>query len=55
MFYYIPDWLKWFKRQPKPVPDPLSEIIKKRALEQNAIIDRPDEKKEVELLPSPVD
>lgn len=42
MWYYIPDWFKWFKGKPKPSPqeEALSEIIQRRALEQNAIIDR---------------
>lgn len=42
MWYYIPDWFKWFKGKPKPTPqeEALSEIIQRRALEQNAIIDR---------------
>ena len=57
MFYYIPEWIKWWSKKPKPQPetkeDPLSAIIKKRAEEQNAIIDRPIEKVEVELLPCP--
>ena len=45
MWYYIPDWFKWFKGKPKPTPqeEALSEIIKRRALEQNAIIDRKKE------------
>jgi len=58
MFYYIPEWIKWWNKRPhKPIPEPevdaLSEIIKKRALEQKSIIDRQDVKKDIELLPNP--
>jgi hypothetical protein len=42
MWYYIPEWLKWWKGKPKPSPqeEALSEIIKRKAEEQQAIIDR---------------
>jgi len=42
MWYYLPDWFKWIKGKPAPSPreEALSEIIKKRAEEQNAIIER---------------
>lgn len=42
MWYYLPEWFKWFKGKPAPSPqeEALSEIIKKRAEEQNAIIER---------------
>jgi len=50
MWYYIPDWFKWFKGKPKPSPqeEALSEIIQRRALEQNAIIERIKEEAEAE-------
>ena len=44
MFYYISEYMKWLVRKPEPKPLPqelaLSELIKKRAEEQNAIIER---------------
>ena len=46
MFYYIAEYLKWITGRPLSVPKPsseelaLSELIKKRAEEQNAIIER---------------
>jgi len=43
MWYYLPEWFKWWKKGlPKETPqeEALSEIIKRRALEQNAIIER---------------
>ncbi len=44
MFYYISEYMKWLVRKPEPKPSPqelaLSELIKKRAEEQNAIIER---------------
>jgi hypothetical protein len=42
MWYYLPEWLKWFKGKPKPTPqeESMSEIIKRRAEQQKAIIDR---------------
>jgi hypothetical protein len=46
MWYYLPDWFKWWKKGlPKETPqeEALSEIIKRRALEQNAIIERKKE------------
>jgi hypothetical protein len=56
MWYYIPDWFKWFKGKPKPTPqeEALSEIIQRRALEQNAIIERikEEEAKKVEMTPA---
>jgi len=56
MFYYISEYLKWFKKwkpaEPQPTPQEitLSELIKKRAEEQNAIIER---KKEEDAVPAP--
>jgi hypothetical protein len=48
MWYYLPEWFKWFKGRPKPSPqeEALSEIIQRRALEQNAIIERKKEEEE---------
>jgi len=46
MWYYLPEWFKWWKKGlPKETPqeEALSEIIKRRALEQNAIIERKKE------------
>ena len=44
MFYYISEYMKWLVRKPEPKPSTqelaLSELIKKRAEEQNAIIER---------------
>jgi hypothetical protein len=42
MWYYIPDWFKWVKGKPKPTPqeEALSEIIKRKAEQQQAVIDR---------------
>ena len=44
MFYYISEYMKWLVRKPEPKPSPqelaLSELIKKRAEEQNAVIER---------------
>lgn len=42
MWYYLPEWLKWFKGKPKPTPEEqsLSEMIKRRAEEQQAVIER---------------
>lgn len=44
MFYYISEYMKWLVRKPEPKPLPqelaLSELIKKRAEEQNAVIER---------------
>ena len=41
MWYYLPEWLKWFKGKPKPTPEEqsLSEMIKRRAAEQKAVVD----------------
>jgi hypothetical protein len=54
MWYYLPEWLKWWKGRPKPPvlteDQSLSEMIKRRAIEQEAVIER----KETELLPDPV-
>lgn len=56
MFYYIAEYLKWITGRPLSVPKEtprelaLSEIIKKRAEEQNAIIER---KKESDSYVSP--
>lgn len=60
MFYYIPEWIKWWnKKRNTPIPqdqeDALGEIIRRRAVEQNAVIDRKEEKKDIELLPSPTE
>jgi hypothetical protein len=51
MFYYIGEYMKWFQRWRKTTPEPptehvdsLGEIIRKRALEQNAVIDRQEER-----------
>jgi hypothetical protein len=51
MWYYLPDWFKWFKGRPQknPQEEALSDIIKRRALEQNAIIDRKDEVEETKV------
>ena len=49
MWYYLPEWFKWWKKGlPKETPqeEALSEIIKRRALEQNAIIERKKEEEE---------
>lgn len=54
MFYYISEYLKWLQKKPEPKLEPkpqsqeiiLSELIRKRAEEQNAVIDR---KKEEEV------
>jgi len=49
MFYYISEYMKWLVRKPEPEPKPqsqefaLSELIRKRAEEQNAIIERKKE------------
>lgn len=49
MFYYISEYLKWISGRPLSVPKQtpeelaLSEIIRKRAEEQNAIIERKKE------------
>jgi hypothetical protein len=42
MWYYLPEWLKWFKGKPKPSPqdEALGEIIRRRAEEQKSVIDR---------------
>lgn len=42
MWYYLPEWLKWFKGKPKPTPEEqsLSEMIKRRAEEQKSVIER---------------
>jgi hypothetical protein len=42
MWYYLPEWFKWIKGKPQPSPqeEALSEIIKRRAEEQKAVIDR---------------
>jgi len=51
MWYYLPEWFKWWKKGlPKETPqeEALSEIIKRRALEQNAIIERKKEETKVE-------
>jgi hypothetical protein len=42
MWYYLPDWFKWFKGKPRPDPqeEALSEIIRRKAEEQKAVIDR---------------
>lgn len=52
MWYYLPEWLKWWKGRPTPLTEDqsLSEMIKRRAIEQEAVIER----KETELLPDPV-
>ena len=50
MWYYLPEWFKWWKKGlPKETPqeEALSEIIKRRALEQNAIIERKAEEANV--------
>jgi len=58
MFYYISEWFKrttnWKKTKPEPETpteqvDSLGEIIRKRALEQNSIIDRKVDKDEGDL------
>lgn len=53
MFYYMWEYMKWLgswgKTTPEEPVDPLSEIIKKRALEQNSIIENKGE-----LLPNPI-
>jgi hypothetical protein len=53
MFYYIGEYMKWFQRWRNPTPEPvtenvdeLGEIIRKRALEQNSIIDRNNKEEE---------
>lgn len=49
MFYYISEYMKWLVRKPEPEPKPqsqefaLSELIRKRAEEQNAVMDRKKE------------
>jgi hypothetical protein len=54
MFYYIAEYLKWITGRPLSAPKPsseehaLSEIIRKRAEEQNAIIER---KKDENVVP----
>ena len=54
MFYYVAEYLKWITSRPLSVPKPssdelaLSELIKKRAEEQNAIIER---KKDENVVP----
>lgn len=50
MWYYLPEWLKfWKKRNAEPTQEEaLSEIIKKRAEEQKAVIDRKKEEDAVE-------
>lgn len=45
MWYYLPEWFKWFKGKPKPTPEQqeeqsLSEMIKRRAEEQKAVLER---------------
>jgi hypothetical protein len=43
MWYFLPEWLKfWKKWKASPPPEDLaiSEIIRKRAEEQNAVIER---------------
>lgn len=42
MWYFLPEWLKfWKKRNAEPTQEEvLSEIIRKRAEEQQAVIDR---------------
>jgi hypothetical protein len=42
MWYYLPEWLKWFKGKPQPSPqdEALSEIIRRKAEEQKSVIDR---------------
>jgi hypothetical protein len=46
MWYYLPEWLKWFKGKPKPTPEEqsFSEMIKRRAEEQKAVIENLPEK-----------
>lgn len=61
MFYYIGEYMKWFQRWRKTTPEPpteqvdsLGEIIRKRAIEQNSVIDRQEERAddgEVKTLP----
>ena len=50
MWYYLPEWLKWFKGKPKPAPEEqsLSEMIKRRAEEQKAVIERRTEEVKIE-------
>lgn len=50
MWYYLPEWLKWFKGKPKPTPEEqsLSEMIKRRAAEQSAVIERRTEEVKIE-------
>lgn len=54
MWYYLPEWLKFWKRWRKDEEDrKLSDIIKRRAEEQNAVIDRKiEEIKETEKFQS---
>jgi len=44
MFYYISEYMKWLVKKPEPKPSPLeislSETIRKRAEEQNSILER---------------
>ena len=42
MWYFLPEWIKfWKKRNAEPTQEEvLSEIIRKRAEEQQAVIDR---------------
>lgn len=58
MFYYISEYLKWLTKKPtEPKPSPqeitLSELIKKRAEEQNAIIERKKEEDADPACPAP--
>ena len=45
MWYYLPEWLRFWKRweerkEAQRVDQNMSEIIKRRAAEQNAILER---------------
>jgi len=54
MWFYLPEWLKFWKRWGQDEEDrKLSDIIKRRAEEQNAVIDRKiEEIKETEKFQS---
>lgn len=45
MWYFLPEWIKfWKKRNAEPTQEEaLSDIIKKRAEEQNAVLARKEE------------
>lgn len=56
MFYYISEYMKWLVRKPEPTLEvALSETIRKRAEEQNAIIERKkDEIADVNVTPAKI-